>query len=189
MMQAFLEVVDASGCASLRRVFTSGEALSAGLVRLFHERLPGVRAAQPLRTDRDRGRGDRLDLLRRRIAGERSDRPSDGANTRNYILDSRREPVPIGAPGEIHIGGVPVGRGYLNRPELTAERFIANPFVKGERLYRTGDLGRFRPDGIVEYLGRNDFQVKIRGFRIELGEIEARLAEHPGVREAAVVAR
>ena len=84
---------------------------------------------------------------------------------------------------------MPVGRGYLNRPELTAERFIANPFVKGERLYRTGDLGRFRPDGIVEYLGRNDFQVKIRGFRIELGEIEARLAEHPGVREAAVVAR
>jgi hypothetical protein len=84
---------------------------------------------------------------------------------------------------------VQVCRGYLNRPELTAERFIANPFVQGERLYRTGDLARFRPDGTIEYLGRNDFQVKIRGFRIELGEIEARLAEHPGVREAVVVAR
>ena len=82
-----------------------------------------------------------------------------------------------------------VGRGYLNRPELTAERFIANPFVAGERLYRTGDLGRFRPDGTIDYLGRNDFQVKIRGFRIELGEIEARLAEHRGVREAFVLAR
>src|SRR5271157_6022592 len=111
------------------------------------------------------------------------------ANTRIYILDRFREPVPIGEPGEIHIGGVQVGRGYLNRPELTAERFIANPFVAGERLYRTGDLGRFRPDGTIEFLGRNDFQVKIRGFRIELGEIEARLAEHPGVREAVVLAR
>jgi non-ribosomal peptide synthetase component F len=111
------------------------------------------------------------------------------SNTRIYILDPDREPVPIGASGEIYIGGVQVGRGYLNRPELTAERFIANPFVAGERLYLTGDLGRFRPDGIIEYLGRNDFQVKVRGFRIELGEIEARLAEHPGVRETVVLAR
>ena len=111
------------------------------------------------------------------------------ANTRIYILDRFREPVPIGEPGEIHIGGVQVGRGYLNRPELTAEQFIANPFVAGERLYRTGDLGRFRSDGTIDYLGRNDFQVKIRGFRIELGEIEARLAEHRGMREAFVLAR
>jgi amino acid adenylation domain-containing protein len=188
MMQAFLEVVDASGCASLRRVFTSGEALSAGLARLFHERLPGVElhnlygptetAVEVTAWTSSSGALPANVPIGRPIA-----------NTRIYILDSRREPVPIGAPGEIHIGGMPVGRGYLNRPELTAERFIANPFVKGERLYRTGDVGRFRPDGIVEYLGRNDFQVKIRGFRIELGEIEARLAEHPGVREAAVVAR
>ena len=106
------------------------------------------------------------------------------ANTRIYIVDKYREPVPIGAAGEILIGGQGVASGYLNRPELTAERFIASPFVAGERLYRTGDLGRFRADGTIEFLGRNDFQVKIRGFRIELGEIEARLAEHPGVREA-----
>jgi hypothetical protein len=169
-------------------VFTSGEALSAGLARLFHERLPGVElhnlygptetAVEVTAWTSSSGALPANVPIGRPIA-----------NTRIYILDSRREPVPIGAPGEIHIGGMPVGRGYLNRPELTAERFIANPFVKGERLYRTGDVGRFRPDGIVEYLGRNDFQVKIRGFRIELGEIEARLAEHPGVREAAVVAR
>ena len=99
------------------------------------------------------------------------------------------EPVPIGAAGEIHIGGAGVARGYLNRPELTAERFIASPFVDGDRLYRTGDLGRYRRDGTIEFLGRNDFQVKIRGFRIEPGEIEARLAEHPGVREAVVLPR
>ena len=111
------------------------------------------------------------------------------SNARIYILDRHCEPVPIGAAGEIHIGGAGVARGYLNRPELTAERFIASPFVDGDRLYRTGDLGRYRRDGTIEFLGRNDFQVKIRGFRIEPGEIEARLAEHPGVREAVVLAR
>ncbi|HJX20719.1 MAG TPA: condensation domain-containing protein, partial [Steroidobacteraceae bacterium] len=91
--------------------------------------------------------------------------------------------------GEIHIGGAGVARGYLHRPELTSERFIASPFVAGERLYRTGDLGRYLADGTIEYLGRNDHQVKIRGFRIELGEIEARLSSYPGVGEAVVVAR
>ncbi|HEY0806108.1 MAG TPA: condensation domain-containing protein, partial [Pseudonocardiaceae bacterium] len=91
--------------------------------------------------------------------------------------------------GEIHIGGAGVARGYLHRPGLTSERFIASPFVAGERLYRTGDLGRYLADGSIEYLGRNDHQVKIRGFRIELGEIEARLSSYPGVREAVVVAR
>jgi amino acid adenylation domain-containing protein len=188
MMGVFLDVAEASTCASLRRVFTSGEALPAGLVRLFHQRLPGVELHNlygPTETA--------IEVTARSCpAGALTASVPIGrpiANTRIYILDRFREPVPVGASGEIHIGGVQVGRGYLNRPELTAERFIANPFVEGERLYRTGDLGRFRPDGTIEYLGRNDFQVKIRGFRIELGEIEARLAEHPGVREAVVLAR
>ena len=110
-------------------------------------------------------------------------------NTRIYILDNHRQPVPTGVAGEIYIGGPGVARGYLNRPELTTERFIGSPFVEGDRLYKTGDFGRWLPEGVIDHLGRNDFQVKIRGFRIELGEIEARLAEHPSVREAVVLAR
>ncbi|WP_186137234.1 non-ribosomal peptide synthetase, partial [Burkholderia gladioli] len=113
------------------------------------------------------------------------------ANTRIYLLDEHLQPVPQGVSGELHIGGDGVTRGYLNRDELTAQRFIRDPFSQrpGERLYKTGDLARWLPDGSLEYLGRNDFQVKIRGFRIELGEVEARLAECEGVGEAVVVAR
>ena len=111
------------------------------------------------------------------------------ANTRIYILDRFGTPAPIGVPGEIHIGGDGVASGYLNRPDLTAERFLPSPFVEGDRLYRTGDLGRYLADGTIAFLGRNDSQIKIRGFRVELKEIEARLLQHPGVREAAVVAR
>jgi hypothetical protein len=110
-------------------------------------------------------------------------------NTRIYLLDGLGNPVPEGVAGEIYIGGAGVARGYLNRADLTAERFIESPFVAGDRLYRTGDLGRYLPDGNIEFLGRNDFQVKIRGFRIELGEIEACLLSHPLVREAVVLAR
>src|SRR6202000_2925788 len=113
------------------------------------------------------------------------------SNTQVYILDGHGEPVPVGVAGELYIGGAGVARGYLNRPELTAEEFLRGRVLDeaGGRMYRTGDLGRWLPDGNIEFLGRNDFQVKIRGFRIELGEIEARLAEHPGVRDAVVLAR
>ncbi|NEP13157.1 MAG: AMP-binding protein [Symploca sp. SIO2C1] len=112
-------------------------------------------------------------------------------NTQIYILDSYLNPVPIGIEGELYVGGVGVGRGYLNRPELTAERFIANPFAdsKSDRLYKTGDLARYLPDGKIEFLGRIDHQVKIRGFRIELGEIEAILASHPQVQQVVVIVR
>jgi amino acid adenylation domain-containing protein len=108
-----------------------------------------------------------------------------------YLLDERQEPVPVGVPGELYVGGAGVARAYLNRPELTAERFIAHPFstTGGERLYRSGDLARYLDDGDIEYLGRIDHQVKIRGYRIEIGEIEAVLASYPGVRKAVVVPR
>ncbi|MEQ1975256.1 amino acid adenylation domain-containing protein [Xenorhabdus sp. SGI240] len=112
-------------------------------------------------------------------------------NTRIYILDTLGQPVPIGVSGEIHIAGSGVARGYLNKPEMTAEKFVADPFSvqPNARMYKTGDLGRWLPNGMIAYLGRNDFQIKIRGFRIELGEIEAQLASCEGVRDAVVIAR
>jgi acyl-coenzyme A synthetase/AMP-(fatty) acid ligase len=113
------------------------------------------------------------------------------ANTQVYILDKHRQPVPVGVVGELFIGGAGVARGYLNRPDLTEERFLKNSFAeeKGARMYRTGDLGRWRADGTIEYLGRNDFQVKIRGYRVELGEVEAVLQQERGVRGCAVVVK
>nr|UXB95008.1 non ribosomal peptide synthetase [Pseudomonas syringae] len=112
------------------------------------------------------------------------------ANTRLYLLDAQQQPVPQGVAGELYIGGAGVARGYLNRDDLTAERFLTDPFSQDStaRMYRTGDLGRYWPNGTLEYLGRNDDQVKIRGFRIELGEIEARLVACPGVKETVVIA-
>ncbi|HYO98625.1 MAG TPA: amino acid adenylation domain-containing protein, partial [Pyrinomonadaceae bacterium] len=121
-------------------------------------------------------------------AGSRIGRPLECLQV--YLLDGRGQPVPVGVPAEICVGGTGVARGYLNRAALTAERFVPHPFagVPGARLYRSGDLARLRPDGDIEYLGRIDNQVKVRGFRIELGEIESALAEHEGVRECTVVA-
>jgi amino acid adenylation domain-containing protein len=119
------------------------------------------------------------------------------ANTTCYILDENLQPLPVGAIGELYIGGVGVARGYLNQPEMTAERFIDNPFQTDKQkaamfngvLYKTGDLARYLPDGTIDYIGRNDFQVKIRGLRIELGEIEGRLLLYPGIREAVALAK
>ncbi|HEX9937525.1 MAG TPA: amino acid adenylation domain-containing protein, partial [Longimicrobium sp.] len=113
------------------------------------------------------------------------------ANTQVYVVDRSLSPVPAGVPGELYIGGAGVARGYLGRPGLSAEKFVPDPFAAkpGARLYRTGDLARWRPDGTLEFLGRNDHQVKVRGFRIELGEIEAALRQAPGVADCAVVAR
>ena len=115
-------------------------------------------------------------------------------NTQIYILDSYLNPVSVGIEGELYVGGVGVGRGYLNRPELTDERFIPNPFSNTNgsnhsRLYKTGDRARYLPDGTIEFLGRVDHQVKVRGFRIELGEIEAALLSHPHVQQVVVIDR
>jgi len=112
-------------------------------------------------------------------------------NSQIHVLDQHQQVVPIGVPGELHIGGASIARGYLNRPELTAKAFIPNPFndEPEARLYKTGDLVRYLPDGTIEFVSRIDDQVKIRGFRIELGEIQAVLAQHPAMREALVIVR
>jgi amino acid adenylation domain-containing protein len=197
MLRAFLEdpALDSpEACLSLRLVITSGEALTPDLARRFFAR-----------TGAASGRAELHNLYGPteasiEVTAWTCDRSAISesipiglpiANTRIHLLGPDRRPVPLGIPGELFIGGVPVARGYLGRPDLTAERFVPDPFpVPGEtgaRLYRTGDLARRRPAGAVEYLGRIDHQVKIRGVRIEPGEIEAALSAHPAVRAAAVV--
>ncbi|UGA40617.1 amino acid adenylation domain-containing protein [Chromobacterium haemolyticum] len=173
--------------AGLRYVFFGGEATipsqfaaclnDAGGVALVN--LYGITETTVHVTERVLGPGDAQSS--RSPVG----RPLPGY--RVYLLDAAGHPVPPGVPGEIHVGGEGVARGYHNRPELDRERFIADPFLPGERLYRSGDLGRFDARGELDYLGRIDDQVKIRGFRIELGEVEATLARHPDVAAAAVM--
>ncbi|WP_316976585.1 non-ribosomal peptide synthetase [Shumkonia mesophila] len=187
----FLEAgqVDLSRLRGLRYVFASGEALDVRVIERFNRLLHAPFGVQlhnlygPTEAT--------VDVTWQPCS------PWDGgdvvpigrpiANTRIYILDGQGQPVPIGVAGEIHIGGPQVARGYVNRPDLTAEHFIADRFVSGGRLYRTGDLGRWRRDGTVEYLGRIDHQVKVRGFRIECGEVEQALESHAAVERAVVV--
>jgi amino acid adenylation domain-containing protein len=190
MLQAFLENADCGLCGSLRRVVSSGEALSPGLALRCKDRLPSSELFNlygPTETTVDVTAWTVSSEMR--TANLPIGRPI--ANTKTYVLDGQQMLSPVGVSGELYVGGTGVSRGYLKRPELTAERFVADPYGNetGARMYRTGDVARWLPDGTLEYLGRNDTQVKIRGFRIELGEIEARLNEHPNVQEAVVVAR
>ncbi|HEY6235346.1 MAG TPA: amino acid adenylation domain-containing protein, partial [Candidatus Elarobacter sp.] len=188
LMEAWLDSLGATEYGALHTVLVGGEAVPDRLLLKLTARFPQARVFEfygpteaVIISTRYRADGTALEGVTHCIG-----RPF--ANTRTYILDARLAPAPIGVGGELYIGGAQVALGYLNRADLTDERFIASPFVDGDRLYKTGDLARYLPDGNIEFLGRNDFQVKIRGFRIELGEIEARLWSYPGVREAAVVA-
>ncbi|HEX8560147.1 MAG TPA: amino acid adenylation domain-containing protein [Pyrinomonadaceae bacterium] len=191
MLGAWLgEQGPAEAPASLRRVICSGEALGPELQERFWGRLPGVELHNlygPTEAAVDvTWWACRRDWARGTVP---IGRPV--ANTSVHVLDARLEPAPEGVAGELYLGGVQVGRGYLDRPGLTAERFLPDPFSAepGARLYRTGDVARRVAGGEVEYLGRVDHQVKLRGFRIELGEIEAALSRHPAVGECVCVVR
>ncbi|MGC4986804.1 non-ribosomal peptide synthetase [Streptomyces sp. DT193] len=191
MLQAFLAEPAAARCAgTLRLVHSSGETLPIATARRFMEILPDTALWNlygPAETavevsHHPVGAGD-LDLPRVPIGRQLP-------GVRLHVLDRQGEPVPPGVPGELHIGGVAVGRGYLGAPALTAQRFVPDPFAAdGARLYRTGDRVRRLPDGALEFLGRYDHQVKLRGIRVELGEIEAALGRHPDVRQVVVVVR
>ncbi len=193
MLQVFLEHPDAALCRTLRRIVCSGEALSGELTR---------RCCRLLEAELDNLYGPTeaaVDVSWWPCRGDLSRDPvpigRPIANTRLYVLDARGQPVPLGVPGELFIGGSQVALGYVNRQELTRERFVSDPFVGPSaadpeaRLFRTGDRARWNPDGTIDFLGRLDHQVKIRGLRIELGEIEAVLDQHPKIRQSVVVAR
>ncbi|HCF1057726.1 TPA: amino acid adenylation domain-containing protein, partial [Pseudomonas aeruginosa] len=186
MLQAFLQDEDVASCTSLKRIVCSGEALPADAQQQVFAKLPQA-GLYNLYGPTEAA----IDVTHWTCVEEGKDAVPIGrpiANLACYILDGNLEPVPVGVLGELYLAGRGLARGYHQRPGLTAERFVASPFVAGERMYRTGDLARYRADGVIEYAGRIDHQVKLRGLRIELGEIEARLLEHPRVREAAVLA-
>ncbi|PWD41140.1 non-ribosomal peptide synthetase, partial [Gordonia paraffinivorans] len=185
MLAAFTDVLGAqvSGLSCLRLMFTSGEALTAAVAGPVLEMLPTIEVHNLYGPTEAA-----VDVTAQRvIAGDRDvpiGVPVPGTQT--YVLDAALNPVPAGVPGELYLGGVQVARGYAARPDLTAERFVADPFGDpGARLYRTGDLVRWNRDGFIEYLGRTDFQVKLRGQRLELGEVESAIASAPGVVHAA----
>src|SRR5215212_2836986 len=190
MLQAFVEGGEWRENSSLARVVCSGEALSGLQVRSFYERARSGELHN-LYGPTEAAVDVTAWSCRRELAGTTVPIGRPMANVGMYILDKHGEAAPIGVAGEIYIGGVQVGRGYLRRPELTGASFVPDPFggEGGRRMYRTGDLGRWRAEGMIEFIGRNDDQVKIRGYRIEMGEIEARLRAHAGVREAVVLAR
>ncbi len=185
MLDAFL-AAPASAGLQLRRVFTSGEALDAALRDRFHARvraeLHNLYGPTEAAVDSAIGRRQRRIARGRCRSASRSGTPACTCWT----------PDAAGAGGcgrDLYLGGVQLARGYLGRDDLTAERFLADPFLAGERIYRTGDVARWRRDGAVEYLGRSDHQVKLRGLRIELGEIEAALRELPGMERVEVLLR
>ncbi|MGW0771988.1 amino acid adenylation domain-containing protein, partial [Streptomyces sp. NPDC002676] len=186
MLAVFLAEPTAGTCTTLHTVILGGEALSLELADKFRRTLDAglFNLYGPTEASID---------VTRWVVRHEPGAPSVpiGApvwNTRVYVLDERLQPVPAGVPGELYIAGVQLARGYVGRPALTADRFVANPYdTLGRRMYRTGDLVRWRADGNIEFLGRTDFQVKIRGFRVELGEVESALAAHPAVEQAVVI--
>jgi acyl-coenzyme A synthetase/AMP-(fatty) acid ligase/acyl carrier protein len=186
-LEMFLDTKGSDSCHLLRSVFCGGDVLSNSLQERFFSRL-GARLQNqygPTETTVD------VTVWDCEPGSSRNQVPIGYpiANTQAYILDSSLRPVPVGVPGELHIGGTSLARGYLGRPDLTAEKFIPHPFsiFPGARLYKTGDLARFMPGREIEFLGRIDNQVKLRGFRIELGEIESVLGAHPFVKQAVVL--
>ncbi|MBB5863263.1 non-ribosomal peptide synthase/polyketide synthase [Xanthomonas sp. 3058] len=189
MLRVFLEALPEGACHNLQRIVCSGEALPADLAHAVRQRLPHARLYNlygPTEAAVDVSVWECTDADLNSVP---IGRPI--ANTRLHVLDPHRQLAPIGVPGELQIAGVQLARGYLGRPDLTAERFVPDPFAEqpGQRMYRTGDLARWRADGALDYLGRNDAQIKLRGVRIELGEIETVLRGCAGVREAVVVVR
>lgn len=189
MLRYFLAEPAVASCRSLRRVFCSGEALSPA----YQEQFFAVLSAElhnlygPTEAAVDVTAWPcQPDINARTVP---IGKPI--ANIQTHLLDSQYQPVPVGIPGELYIGGIGLARGYWRRAALTAEKFIPDPFAAqaGNRLYRTGDLARYLPDGTIEFLGRTDHQVKVRGFRIELGEIETQLLQHPSIQSCVVIAQ
>jgi amino acid adenylation domain-containing protein len=174
----------------LRFWVTSGEALTPELLRRFRATMPSAELYNLYGTS-EVWDATWFDPKREPLAEGEAPIGRPIFNVQTYVLDGQMQPVPIGVAGELHVGGIGLARGYVNRPELTAAKFVPHPFNPGPdaRLYKTGDLARYLPDGNIQFLGRLDRQLKIRGFRVEPGEIEAVLVRHPGVRQASVVSR